>query len=299
MPSRPRRYRALAPALLSFALVSGAAGVAAAADQREACATAAERAQSLRDDGKYRQAREQMLVCARDVCPGPIRSDCTKWLEDVQRDAPTLVFGAREGSKDLVDVKVSVDGTLVATSLDGKAFLVDAGAHTVKFERGSDVREERLVVRAGEKGRAVSVDFGKGEETSAQGSGSTPTTEPPAVEKSGGSLTPALVVGGVGIAALGVGAVFGVMGLGEYDDLGKCKPHCTNDAVDGARTKLLIADVGVGVGVVALAVSAVMILTRPKAQELTDAQAKRSPSGVRFDLAPSSAGVSAGLSGSF
>ena len=52
------------------------------ADDREQCATAAEQAQSLRDEGKYRRAREQMLVCARDVCPGPIKTGITAGISD-------------------------------------------------------------------------------------------------------------------------------------------------------------------------------------------------------------------------
>ncbi|MBC7018191.1 hypothetical protein, partial [Salmonella enterica] len=46
---------------------------AARADDREQCAAAADQAQQLRDEGKYRRAREQLLVCARDVCPAPIK----------------------------------------------------------------------------------------------------------------------------------------------------------------------------------------------------------------------------------
>src|SRR5205085_7733457 len=95
------------------ALLASALGVigtifvqtAAYADDREQCANAAEQAQSLRDEGKYRRAREQMLVCARDVCPGPIKSDCGKWLDQIERDAPTVVFGARDNGKDVTDGK--------------------------------------------------------------------------------------------------------------------------------------------------------------------------------------------------
>src|SRR5215475_7621018 len=97
------------------------------ADDRAECAAAAEQGQQLRDEGKYRRAREQMLVCAREACPPPIRSDCGKWLTEVDRDAPTVVFGARDGrGSDVVDVKVSMDGQVILDRLDGKPVLVDS-----------------------------------------------------------------------------------------------------------------------------------------------------------------------------
>jgi hypothetical protein len=76
----------------------------ALADEREQCASAADQAQQLRDDGKYRRAREQFLVCARDVCPGPIKKDCLDWLSQLDHVAPTVVFTAKEGTHDLIDV---------------------------------------------------------------------------------------------------------------------------------------------------------------------------------------------------
>src|SRR5689334_21873446 len=117
--STPPRTRAR----LMFATLA-AAGVtlllgetAARADDREQCATAADQAQQLRDDGKYRRAREQLLICARDVCPAPIKRDCLEWLAQVESTAPTVVFGAKDGAKDLSDVKVYVDGAAVTERL--------------------------------------------------------------------------------------------------------------------------------------------------------------------------------------
>jgi hypothetical protein len=137
-----RDRKAIRP-LLALSVLAAAALVPAAAhaDDREQCITSAEQAQTLRDEGKYRRAREQMLVCARDVCPAAIKSDCGKWLDTLDREAPTVVFGARDAGKDVTDVKVSMDGVVVAERLDGKAQLVDTGEHTFTFERGGAVKE--------------------------------------------------------------------------------------------------------------------------------------------------------------
>ena len=266
------------------------AHTSAAADDREQCANAAEQAQSLRDEGKYRRAREQMLLCAREVCPGPIKSDCGNWLDQIERDAPTVVFGAKDAGKDIFDVKVSMDGVVVTERLDGKPQLVDAGEHTFTFEHGGVVKEERVLVRSGEKGRAITVTFGDQ---------APPLTSPPPVSPTEeGSLVPALVVGGIGIVALGSFALFGIQGKNDVDDLQKCKPRCEESDVDRARTKLIIADISLGVGIVALAVSAYMIITRPKVSDHVSVSSRSGPS-LKLDFGPTAGGGAAAVGGTF
>ena len=131
----------------------------ARADEREQCASAADQAQQLRDEGKYRRAREQLIICARDACPAPIKRDCLEWLSQIESTAPTVVFGAKEGTKDLSDVKVSVDGVAVTDSLDGKPVQMDLGKHTVKFEYRGQTKEEDIIVGAGQKNRNVTMTF--------------------------------------------------------------------------------------------------------------------------------------------
>ena len=227
------------------------------ADEREQCATAADQAQQLRDEGKYRRAREQLLICARDVCPAPIKRDCLEWLTQVESTGPTVVFGAKEGTKDLSDVKVSVDGAAVTDHLDGKPVQMDLGKHTVKFEYQGQTKEEEVIVGAGQKNRNVSVTFG-----AAAAAPVAPTPPPP--HESGGSLVPVFVLGGVGVVALGSFAIFGLGGKSDVSDLQACKPHCAQSDVDSARKKLIIADISLGIGIVALGVATYLLVTRPK-----------------------------------
>lgn len=233
---------------------------AARADDREQCASAADQAQQLRDEGKYRRAREQLLICARDVCPAPIKRDCLEWLSQVESTAPTVVFGAKDATKDLSDVKVYVDGAAVTDRLDGKPVQMDLGKHTVKFEYQGQTKEEEVIIGAGQKNRNVTVTFGAAAATGPTGpagSGSETSKE--------GSLVPALVVGGIGVLAIGSFAIFGLGGKSDVSDLeSTCKPHCAQSDVDKARTKLIIADISLGVGVVALGVATYLFLTRPK-----------------------------------
>jgi hypothetical protein len=277
---------ALRAVLVAACTATTLAESAAYADEREQCKAAAEQAQQLRDEGKYRRAREQMLFCARDVCPGPIKSDCGGWLSELDRLAPTVVFGARSSDKDVVDVKVSMDGTALVERLDGKPIVVDSGEHTFKFEHQGNVKEERVLIRAAEKARPIVVTFASAAPTPPP----PPPPPPPRGGATDGTLIPPIVVGGIGVLALGSFAFFAIQGTSDVSDLeDSCKPNCPKDDVDRARTKLIIADISLGVGVVALAVSAYLFFTRPTAQAgaaQTGSRAQR----LRLDAGPVAGG---------
>jgi hypothetical protein len=302
--TRTRKRLIAAVAVVSTMLAEGVAF--AGPDDREQCAASAEQAQQLRDDGKYRRAREQMLVCARDVCPGPIKSDCGKWLTELDRDAPTVVFGARDSKgSDVLDVKVWMDGAPIQERLDGKPVLVDSGDHTFKFEsKDGAAKEERVLLRAAEKARPIIVTFPgpnvPDKKDGAGGSGGSGVGGDSGGKE--GSIVPALVVGGIGVAALGSFAIFGIGGKNDVDDLQKCKPFCAEKDVDSARTKLIIADISLGVGIVALGVATYMFITRPAidtSRVQTGMQTKQKKDWLRFDAGPTVGGGYAGLGGKF
>jgi hypothetical protein len=270
------------------------ASPAARADgEREQCASAADQAQQLRDEGKYRRAREQMLVCARDVCPGPIKRDCLDWLRQLDDVAPTVVFAAKEGNKDLTDVKVTMDGQLITSSLDGRPIPVDLGKHIFKFEHGGQTQDAEVVIGAGQKGRNISVTFGAAPPPP-------PPPPPPGGGDNGGggggSLVPTIAVGAIGVVAIGVGTYFGLSGKSAVDDLQKCKPKCAESDVDSARTKLIVADISFVAGAVAIAGAIVLYLVRPKIE--ADVKSGKT-SSIRLDIGPSSGGGAAALSGTF
>jgi hypothetical protein len=77
----------------------------------------------------------------------------------------------------------------------------------------------------------------------------------------------------VGLASLGAFAVLGAMGEGEVSNMRQtCGVHhaCAPSAVDAARSKLLAADVSLGVGLGAAAVSAGLFIAhfRPAARPM-------------------------------
>jgi hypothetical protein len=52
--------------------------------------------------------------------------------------------------------------------------------------------------------------------------------------------------------------------MSKVSALGGCKPNCTTSSRDDARTNLWIGNVGLGVGVLALATAAVLFVRRPE-----------------------------------
>lgn len=217
-----------------------------------ACIHAAEDGQAARDRGEYLKAREILATCTAGACPGIIRRDCSTWLEDVRAATPSIVVIARDAAgRDLTSATLMVDGA--TRSLDGSAIELDPGPHVVRLE-GVGITEEHIVVTAGEKQRSITL-------TIPQKSGAPNLVVVPAPqardEKS--VETPhvpagSYVLGGLGVAGLATFGVFGFMGMSDADHLrDTCAPGCNPPDVDAVRTKLIVADVGLGVGVVALA----------------------------------------------
>jgi hypothetical protein len=131
----------------------------ARADSKTECIASADQAQQARDDGKYRAARDGFLSCSRAVCPKVVAGSCTKWAREMAEGIPTIVLSAKDAAgTDIGDARVTFDGALLATTLDGKPLEVDPGSHKLRFEHeGSEPVEQTVVIKAGEKLRAVNV----------------------------------------------------------------------------------------------------------------------------------------------
>jgi hypothetical protein len=154
------RRTPVAPVAVAAAAALVAVAVAAPrarADEKEACVAASDQAQTLRDEGKYRAARLQLLACSRDACPGLVRHDCEKWLSDLDANQPTVVLGARDPKgTDAPSTRVLLDGAVLTSHLDGKPIAVDPGEHTFRYEAtGAAPVEQHAVIRVGEKNRML------------------------------------------------------------------------------------------------------------------------------------------------
>ena len=246
--------------LLDLLMLPVLAGVLASrearADELDACIAAADRAQPLRDEGHFLDARRELLVCARATCPTAIRSACTRWLADVERRTPTVVVRARDAlGNDVTDVVVSVDGAPLQSKLDGLAHPIDPGEHSFRFERGAAKVERRVVLTEGDRARSIDVAFdlppapAMPAPSSSSSSSSAPL--PPAVP----SRSAAWVVGGLGAALLVGASGAWTIGLVHRSELASscADTHaCSDNAVSRARLQLVIGDVLGAAGVVVL-----------------------------------------------
>ena len=239
-------------AFVGLALVVVSAGAAADPTKPE-CLAANDKAQDLRQAGKLKAAREQLAVCVAQSCPGPVRDDCVQRLAEIATVQPSIVFAVKDSAgDDLSAVNVTVDGQPFAEKLDGAALAVDPGDHTFRFEGVGAVTNKHIVVREGEKGRREAVVLG---------AKSTATGSSAALGEHGGmgtQKTLGLVVGGVGVAGLVVGSIFGVVAKST-----------SNSPATAGRVSLVDAsewgsDIGFGIGIAGVVAGTILFFTAPR-----------------------------------
>jgi hypothetical protein len=288
-------HRSALSMALAAVLVSQGASAADSTTKAE-CSAAYEKAQEQRSDGHLKAAKATLSVCARDACPSFVRSECSAWLGEIAHDLPSIVVDAKDSTGNApADVVVTIDGTPYAPGLDGKPIELDPGEHTLRFElEGATPIEKREFLEKGSGAKKLRLTF----ESTALAPVEAPPTEDAAPEPaSKTNLRPyAYIAGGVGAAGLIGFAVFGAMGKGKQSDLeSTCSPNCTQDEIDSVKSKFLIADISLGVGIVGLGTGvALFLLSQPsKSEPPQDAKA------LKFDLKTSASSAYATVSGSF
>lgn len=240
------RVRSLRLALLGCALAAATTASAAHADEQKACIAASEKAQQLKNAGKLSEAREQLVICNREACPKLVQQDCSEWMRELLSSLPSIVPGARDKrGRDIVDVRVSVDGKVVTETLDGKPIALDPGVHRFRFEtKNAAAIDEQVVVRQGEKNRILTVTFATPEDKSASGGPSHPREE-----TSKGPPIAAYAFAGAGLV---VGTVALVIDLGANSDARNlretCAPNCRQEDVDDIDSRYTLAGVTAGIG---------------------------------------------------
>lgn len=134
----------------------------AADPTKDQCISANEDADALRKRGSLRAARISLLTCVNPACPRLVRDDCNLRINELDAAIPTLAFTARENATDTTTVSVSMDGKPLVEQIDGKPVPVDPGEHSFTFFlKGYPPQTQKLVIREGEKNRAVPIQFGE------------------------------------------------------------------------------------------------------------------------------------------
>ena len=296
------RASGAAAALLALSMAT----TSARADDKIVCANASENGQKLRDDGKLMKARQEFLVCARDVCPQIIKKDCVDWLQKSEESLPTVVLGAKDSKgQDVVVAHVTFDGAPLADRLDGKAVFVDPGQHTFRFEiPGEKPIEQQLVLHEGEKNRLVSVSLAPAAAPPPSGGGDNHFTPPPPEPEQKKSKVPAFVVGGIGLATVAAGGVFYFLALSNYNDLkdGCGKTHsCTDADTSPVQTKADVSYVLLGVGGALVITGVVLYVLESGSSSATVTTGKKGSNKIfgieKFGVAPVPGGGGAAVFG--
>jgi len=247
----------------SFALsIALASPEGAAADKvTMACIDSSDGGQTTRDAGDLLRARELFAQCSDARCPAPIRRDCNSWLEQVQQQIPSIVLGAHDPrGRDVLDANVTIDGKMRDRNERGP-IEQNPGPHVIRWEReGFEPFEMRVSLRPQEKNRSLIATLSSSAAISA------PAARVSSPTPSASSWPPAAyLLGGAGLVALGAFGYLGLSAKRDSDSLyGTCAPGCEHGDVQALKTKLLVADVALGVGVASLAAATWLILTRQK-----------------------------------
>ena len=253
---------------LVLVFVGGASlGSVATAAESATCADSYEKAQEEKAAGHLKAALVRLKSCIDPTCPKFIRDDCLRWMDQVESALPTVVFAARRDGKDLTDVGISCDGEPLLSSLDGKAVPLDPGSHDFSFNvPGFAPIKRQMLIREGEQNRIIDVEFGIPHESVASPTSTASADAGRPGER--GTFTRYLPYGLAGLGALGVAgfALFGIEGNSQKGELeGSCSPYCHSSQVDSVRTKYLLADTCLAVGLVSAGVATYLFLTRHSA----------------------------------
>jgi hypothetical protein len=254
------------------ALVLGDGTALAAGPTTSECLAASHASLQLGHDHKLRAERSQLLVCAAPSCPADIRKDCLSHAEELSAQIPTVLFAAKDASgADIGDVKVTMDGESLVERLEGMAIAVDPGSHTFMFTRSDQPPVTKtFVIQEGQHDRRELVTLGSPDAAPIP---PPPPSSTPAAGGGHGMGTQriiALVVGGVGVVGLGLGAAFGFVAISKKNEAQSACPgqsECPtpdgvskwNDVVSNGNVSTVAFIVG-GVG---LAAGVVLWLTAP------------------------------------
>jgi hypothetical protein len=229
-------------------------------DIADACFSAAERAQPLLRQKRFREGRALLEICARDACPHSARSDCREWLAETIDAQSSVIVSAHEVRGDgdtrmVVDihgVRAVIDDALVVDNADKTSISIDPGRHRLRVERpGVDPVVQDIDVREGEKSRVVDVYWHVADIA--------PSRPVPAS---------VYVTGAIGLVTIGVGTYFEIAGFSERHTLDtSCRAarSCSQAQVDFARTQIGVGDAAIGGGLLFLTSAAILYFTRPDA----------------------------------
>jgi hypothetical protein len=202
---------------------------------------------------------------------------------------------------------VKLDGQPLPRAAWGSSMPIDPGPHQVEASAPGH-RSWSRQVDVGARGDNKVVEVPAWGSEAAPGSSPTPSntaTQPSArtspaprtrevVESDGGNATLGYVVGGSGIALLGVGSYFGIKAFSTWNDR---NDHCPNDRCDAQAVDLAddanrqgnLANVTAGLGLLGVGLGAYLVVSAPSSSD-------QKPASARVHVTPTLAAGTAGMS---
>lgn len=201
------------------------------------------------------------------------RDKAQKILNDVQGKIAKLKINVNAPPK--TEVAIKIDGEVVSSALIGADRPTDPGEHFIEATaQGFLKSSENVTLKEGGSGEVtlnMKVDPeapppppDEHKDPNNNNNGNNP--QPPPPQGGNGLRTAGIVVLGVGGAGVVLGAIFGLVAIGQKSDLSNacpvkdmCPPG-TQGKIDGANTMGWVSTIGFVVGGVAVAAGATMIL---------------------------------------
>jgi len=320
--------------MLALAASPAFAQIARPRDE-EACLNVLKDAKAKEQEGQLQGARALLRQCAQTPCSAFVRQQCANKNTKLEMDTPSVVLLVTDAAgSSRTDVQVKVDGEPFASALDGRALPLDPGMHDFSFIADGHVfATQRILIVQGQRNRFITANIGRsgsrGAVAADESAGPTEeqvaklpvarqrakVAEAAADKKSaaepeasaateGTSEEPAAakprrilpwVLTGVGVASLGAGAVFTLWGRKDNKDLSNCSPNCADATLSHIRKVYQAADIAIGVGVAALAAA----YWSYAFSQGSSGESKSSETALRLDVAPTSSGGFAAVSGRF
>ena len=334
--SRPRTSYVAAFVGIAMLALAASPALAQVGHLRDegACVATLKDAKAREQEGALQASRVLLRQCAQNPCSAFVRQQCANRNTKLELDTPSvvlLVTDAAGGSR--TDVQVKVDGEPFASQLDGRAIPIDPGMHDFSFiADGRVFATQKILIVQGQRNRFITANIGKkgrGAVAADESAGLTEeqvaklpvarpararvaaaapdkngepdesTTAESTSSEAGGApkrrrILP-LVLTGVGVAALGTGAVLTLWGRKDNNNLSECSPNCADATLSHIKRIYQGADIAIGVGVAALAAAYWSYAFTSG----SSGESKGSETALRLDVAPTTSGGYAAVSGRF
>jgi hypothetical protein len=246
--------------LLMAAWIGLSSGSALAAQEAVvACLANHVEGQELRHDGKLLESRAAFKRCSTRQCPAQVIRDCMGWLDELQRQVPSVSFRVTSDRASREDARVFIDEKPVLDWARGKAVDVNPGTHRLRVVLPPfEPYQTQLVVNEGDQFRILDIQF-----TQARPSKGLPRDAGTEMHRPVPIVS--IVLAGVSAGAAISGAAWGLSSASLRQELeAECAPDCASSRVAVLKRRALFADISWGVSAASLLAATVFYVLRPE-----------------------------------